>query len=431
MSTSSSGRRPDPIDLALLGPLDDAPASGPDRPDPLRDWSASGAMALTGRAGGPASTSPAGCTLALSRLAARYRALCGIDLDGPALLGERAAFGGYGRNGDISCSGATRLLSTADGWLALGLARPDDLDLLGAWLGRDWRPSEPPWPELADELGRRPTERLVAEGALLGLPVAALGEVGPSNPGRYVDLGPASPVRARPLVVNLASLWSGPLCAQLLGAAGGDVVKVEGSRRPDGARDGERGFFDLLNGGHRSVAIDFGTEQGRSTLRRLLRAADVVVEGSRPRVLDGMSCGPEQLTGGPGPTVWVSVTGYGRSGPGANRVAFGDDAAVAGGLVARDGEGPMFCADAVADPATGLWAAVAALLALGSGRRWLIELSMAGMASLMASTIAEAPTGRIQDDEVAPPRHRPVEVAGPEHGEHTDEVLSALESGQL
>ena len=82
--------------------------------------------------------------------------------------------------------------------------------------------------------------------------------------------------------------------------------------------------------------------------------ADVVLEASRPRALAQFGIDAEALTTGTpdgrGPQAWVSITGYGRTGDEANRVAFGDDAAAAGGLVSwTDGE-PLFCADAVADP---------------------------------------------------------------------------------
>ena len=76
---------------------------------------------------------------------------------------------------------------------------------------------------------------------------------------------------------------------------------------------------------------------------------------------------------------WVSITGYGREGSAAELVAFGDDAAVAGGLVAADGAGgPVFCADAVADPLTGLYAAAAALAVEGGA---LVSVPMVGVAA--------------------------------------------------
>ena len=91
----------------------------------------------------------------------------------------------------------------------------------------------------------------------------------------------------------------------------------------------------------------------------------MVIEASRPRALAQLGVNGPDLVRAGGPRVWVSITGYGRSGDAANRVAFGDDAAAAGGLVVwRDGV-PLFCADAVADPLTGLTAADACLRAHG------------------------------------------------------------------
>jgi hypothetical protein len=81
--------------------------------------------------------------------------------------------------------------------------------------------------------------------------------------------------------------------------------------------------------------------------------------------------------------VWLSITGYGRDNP--ERVAFGDDAAVAGGLVGgdRDGE-PVFCADAIADPLTGIAGALAVAQSLAGGGGELIDLSMRSVAAAFA-----------------------------------------------
>jgi crotonobetainyl-CoA:carnitine CoA-transferase CaiB-like acyl-CoA transferase len=107
--------------------------------------------------------------------------------------------------------------------------------------------------------------------------------------------------------------------------------------------------------------------------------ADVVIESSRPRALAQLGIdAPAVVAARPG-TTWVSITGYGRSSP---RVAFGDDAAVAAGLVAYDREGaPVFCADAVADPITGLHAAVAALTSRARGGGHLAEVAMVDAAA--------------------------------------------------
>jgi crotonobetainyl-CoA:carnitine CoA-transferase CaiB-like acyl-CoA transferase len=91
--------------------------------------------------------------------------------------------------------------------------------------------------------------------------------------------------------------------------------------------------------------------------------------------------------------VWVSITGYGREGDAAQRVAFGDDAAAAGGLVGRDGGGdPVFCGDAIADPLTGAMAALVSALSLADGGGRLLDVPMAGVAAWAAGASAGGPT---------------------------------------
>jgi crotonobetainyl-CoA:carnitine CoA-transferase CaiB-like acyl-CoA transferase len=77
-----------------------------------------------------------------------------------------------------------------------------------------------------------------------------------------------------------------------------------------------------------------------------------------------------------GGTTWVSVTAYGRGGSWSNRVGFGDDVAVAAGLVAGANGAPLMCGDAAADPIAGLHAAAAATGSLLSGRSHLIDVSL-------------------------------------------------------
>jgi crotonobetainyl-CoA:carnitine CoA-transferase CaiB-like acyl-CoA transferase len=158
------------------------------------------------------------------------------------------------------------------------------------------------------------------------------------------------------------------------------VVKVESTRRPDGARRGPARFFSRLNGGKASVALDLTSTVGRQQLGELVAGADVVITGSRPRALEQLGLDPEEAVAGGRTRLWLSITGYGTEGGSGTRVAFGDDAAVAGGLVARDRRGPCFLADAVADPLCGLASAVAALGALADGGAWVLDASMADIA---------------------------------------------------
>ena len=225
-------------------------------------------------------------------------------------------------------------------------------------------------------------------------------------------------------MVDLSSLWAGPLCGQLLAAAGADVIKVESTARPDGARRGPASFFDLLNGEKRSVALDVSVPAGRHVLRRLIETADVVIESARPRALEQMGIAAYDLLGqSGGPRAWVSITSHGRDPGSAQRVGFGDCAAVAGGLVAGDGLGPCFLADAVADPLAGLVAAAAVLEALSAGGRWLLDAAMAPMAASAAGPLLDVPADLVQ-----PPRAREIVCRAPMLGADTASVLEGVVS---
>ena len=401
---------------------------------PAAAWIRSGAAALAGRPDGPGLVPPAPVLARIARLGAAAGA------DPWATLTERAAVAGLRRQGAVSCGGGTRLVRAADGWLAASLVRPEDVDAVAAWLEIDAAPGPDPWPTVVAEVARRPRAPLVAQAALLGLPVAAVGEraagevgagdVGAADlPGRWVDLGPARrPPRSAPLVVDLSSLWAGPVCARLLAASGADVVKVESATRPDGARRGPSLFYDRLHSGQRAVALDVSSAPGRDALRDLLGAADVVIEASRPRALAQLGLAPDDL-GPDGPGLWLSITGHGRSGMGAERVAFGDDAAAAAGLVAWTASGPVFAGDALADPLTGLAAAAAARSPRsGDGRRWLVDLALADVASWVAGgdLRPDGPAWTEVPDPPVPPPVPPPTAPAPALGADTAAVLASL-----
>jgi hypothetical protein len=367
----------------------------------------------------------------MTRLASTLHQLSDVDVDGARLLGERAALAGLSRQGDVSCGGGSRLVEAADGWLAISLARPDDVDSLPAWLRTDVTEDT-----LAERIRQRPIGPLVEQAAMLGLPVAALGEAAAAAIPALKAIGVSGscpPLEALSdlLVVDLSSLWAGPLCGQLLTQAGARVIKVESAARPDGARRGPAAFFDLMHASQESVALDFGAAAGRADLGRLLARADVVIEASRPRALSQLGVGPDDILPSGRPRVWVSLTGFGRDSggfAGAGRVAFGDDAAVAGGLVAWDDAGPCFCADAIADPASGLLAATAVLTALRHGDRWLLDVALSGVAACLAGRDAAEPfDGRSTPPRrFAPPTARPPRGPAAGLGQDTESVLREL-----
>lgn len=399
----------------------------PVAPDPVAAWAASGAMSLTGWP----DRAPLGPPLALVATVESAAARLDGAVDEPlALLGERAAHLGLVRAGRTSCGGSARLLPTGDGWIALNLARPEDLDLLPAWLGREVEGD--PWEAVSQAARERAATDLLAAAVGLGLPLAQLPDriAVPSGsdelpvrwwPGRS-DPAPSPSVEGL-RVVDLTSLWAGPLCGSLLAELGADVVKVESIHRPDGARRGPRGFFDVLNGAKRSVALDLADHRGRTQLRRLVEQADVVLEASRPRALRSLGIDADHLVASAQPRAWVSITGYGRTGDAQHRVAFGDDAAVGGGLVGVEEDGtPVFCADAVADPIAGLVAAAAVVEAVARGGAWLVEAAMAEAAGAGAGPPRPVPDGTV----AAAPRSRPVTRSAPDLGAHTVEVLRSL-----
>jgi crotonobetainyl-CoA:carnitine CoA-transferase CaiB-like acyl-CoA transferase len=307
--------------------------------------------------------------------------------------------------------------------------RPDDVALLPAWIEVDEPPNgamdEPTWESVGAVAATTTAGAMVEGGAALGLPVSRRGETPPVLAVIAARVGEAAPLGRPPLVVDLSSLWAGPLATRLLGAAGARVVKVESTARPDGARYGDAQFFDLLHAGKESVVLDLHTQAGLEHLHALVRAADVVVEASRPRALAQLGLDAHALLAD-GPRVWLSITGHGRADPHAERVAFGDDAAVAGGLVAEVDGGACFVADAVADPLTGVVAAAAVLDALGAGRRVLLDVALARVAAHVARAAAGAPWRVGTEEAAALPAVPEPRGRAPELGEHTESVLHEL-----
>uniref|UniRef100_UPI0035CC0543 CoA transferase n=1 Tax=uncultured Mycobacterium sp. TaxID=171292 RepID=UPI0035CC0543 len=153
--------------------------------------------------------------------------------------------------------------------------------------------------------------------------------------------------------------------------------------------------------------VDF--DNGADELRQLLSAADVVIEASRPAGLQRRHLSADDVPARPG-RVWLRINGY-RDQP--DRAAFGDDAAVGGGLVGSAGERPVFCGDAIADPLSGLEAARAAAQSLYRGGGEVIEVSMAAVAATYAALPRESSTGATP---VAAPQPPPPSLPAPPLG---------------
>ena len=415
-------------------------------PHPALRWAQCGAMALTGY---PQQT-PQMCPVPLASYADGILAALNAlrphspvrHLDGAQLLGERAALAGYRRGGDIAPGGSCRLLPLEDGWLAVNLARTSDWQMLPAWLEAGVIAD---WAQLGAALRSRRVEDCLERGRLMGLALAPLRRRAPAQVPWCRELYRSSAPRrergtAPPLVVDLSALWAGPLCAHLLQMMGAQVIKVESSARPDGMRQAAAGFYDLLNAGKASVALDFDQPRARAQLRRLLLRADIVIEASRPRALRQLGIVAEQILAENPTATWVGISGYGREEPGANWVAFGDDAAVAGGLsqVLWDCTGRvMFCADALADPFTGLHAALAAWGSFQQGGGRLLSLTLCdvvahaiGCAALADPAASRARarqwSDRVGPEDVAAPQARPLRAPARPLGADTTQILAGL-----
>ncbi len=387
--------------------------------DEAARWAASGLARLTGRPDGPPDFSRAAVLTRAGQLLDRLRAAAGVAADAETLLAGRAGLLGLTRAGRVSAGGATRLLAAADGWWALTLSRRDDVEAVPALIEVD-APGEP-WAAVAAWAAGRPVTAVVERARLLDVPAAALGETAAAAPAirRIAPPGPPRGPRGA-LVVDLTSMWAGPLCGQLLVQAGATVVKVESPSRPDGTRAGPAAFFDWMNGGKLSCAVDF--DRDIAFLRELIGAADVVLEGTRPAGLARRGLSPDDIAPRPG-RVWLQITGYG-AGPGCrDRVGFGDDTAVAGGLVGCGGAGPVFCGDAVADPLTGVEAAAAVVDSLTRGGGELITIALAAV----AATYAALPVRPSRSwHPVSPPFRPKISAAGPAPGAHDGLVRQLL-----
>jgi hypothetical protein len=378
-------------------------------------------MMLTGRANGPALLTPGAPASALRGALLVFDALMSMrgavvnSLPGVALLGERAAIAGFNRQGPRSVGGSFRPLVTRDGWAGLSLARPSDFELVPALVEASVQGDA--WSAVEQWAGSRTSADVADRAQLLGLAGVQLAAPQQEPTPCSLSRGGSARRRTHPVVVDLSALWAGPLCAHLLGLAGARVIKVESVQRPDGARRGPSAFFDLLHAGHESVALDFTTNAGRSALAHLINHADVVIESSRSRALRQLGIDADDVVARG--TTWLSITAYGRTGPRANHVGYGDDVAAAAGLV-TDADGvPMPSGDAIADPLAGVHAAAVAAATLLADDAFLVDVSMYDVAAATVQLADE----RSDSVEAASPVARRANNKAAALGAHTDAVL--------
>jgi crotonobetainyl-CoA:carnitine CoA-transferase CaiB-like acyl-CoA transferase len=178
--------------------------------------------------------------------------------------------------------------------------------------------------------------------------------------------GPLAGVR----VLELAQIMAGPTCGSLLADLGADVVKVEKIPGGDDTRryaepqvNGESAAFMMMNRNKRSLAVDLKTDGGQRVVRRLAQSVDVLVENYRRGALDRLGLGYDAVHALNPSLIYCSITGYGRSGPAADKGGFDLIAQGVAGLMSITGEpgGPPV---KVGSPVTDLNAGMLAALGI-------------------------------------------------------------------
>ncbi|MGW3135331.1 CaiB/BaiF CoA transferase family protein [Streptomyces sp. NPDC001139] len=188
--------------------------------------------------------------------------------------------------------------------------------------------------------------------------------------------------RAAPLtglrVLDLATLFAGPLAATMLGDFGAEVIKVEHPGKPDPSRghgpskDGIGLWWKILGRNKRTITLDLSKRGGRATLLRLAAEADVLIENFRPGTLEKWDLGWPELSAANPRLVLTRVTGFGQFGPYAHRPGFGTLAEAMSGFAAITGEPdapPTLPPFGLADNIAGLATAYAVMTALAARER--------------------------------------------------------------
>lgn len=205
-----------------------------------------------------------------------------------------------------------------------------------------------------------------------------------------------APKSALPLagirVVDLTRVMTGPYCTMMLGDLGADVIKVELPGKGDDTRGwgppfagGEAVYYLSINRNKRSIALDLKSEQGKAVLWRLIERADVLVENFSPGTIARLGFGWEAVHARNPKLVFASISGFGQTGPAANRTAYDLIVQGMGGIMSVTGERggmPNRLGVPIGDIGAGMFAAYAIAAALfhrsQSGEGQHIDVSMFG-----------------------------------------------------
>jgi len=211
-------------------------------------------------------------------------------------------------------------------------------------------------------------------------------------------------------VVELAHIMAGPVCGRMLADMGADVIKVERVPGGDTARgflppdvDGEPAAFMMLNRNKRGIAVDLKAPAGKEIVQRLLKTADVVIENYRKGTMERLGLGYDELSEENPGLIYCEISGFGRTGPYADRGGFDLVAQGMSGLMSVTGEGPdrppVKCGPPVTDITAGLLATMGVLAATiernktGKGQRVDTSLFEAGITQTFWQSAIALATG--------------------------------------
>ena len=190
-------------------------------------------------------------------------------------------------------------------------------------------------------------------------------------------------------VLDVSTILAGPLCCQILGDQGADVIKIEHPVHGDGMRghgpskEGVPLWWKEISRNKRTVGLSLSDPAGAEVFLRLAETADVLVENFRPGTLERWGLGPDVLHKINPRLVIVRITGFGQQGPYAGRPGFGTLAEVMSGFAHLTGQPdgpPTLPAFGLADSICGIAASSATMMALWarekSGRGEIVDMSL-------------------------------------------------------
>lgn len=172
-------------------------------------------------------------------------------------------------------------------------------------------------------------------------------------------------------VIELGQLIAGPFCGQLLGDMGADVIKVEPPGAGDPMRQWGRGpnklWWEVIARNKRSVSANLRVPEGQALVRALAAEADILIENFKPGTMEKWSLSPDALQAANPRLIVVRISGYGQTGPYADRAGFGGIGEAMGGwrhIVGDPDRPPARMGVSIGDTLTASYACTAALAAL-------------------------------------------------------------------